>query len=54
MRRLAADNPAHGRIMSKPLGVVHILISRQTPKRELFMRGASLKNIRSDAFTPAR
>jgi CDP-4-dehydro-6-deoxyglucose reductase len=23
-------------------------------KRELFMRGASLKNIRSDAFTPAR
>ena len=32
MRRLAADDPAHGRIMPKPLGVVDILITGETPE----------------------
>jgi hypothetical protein len=30
MSRLAADEPAHGQIMPKPLGVVHILITGET------------------------
>ena len=29
MRRLAADDPAHRRIMTQALGVVHILISSE-------------------------
>src|SRR5271169_6403692 len=27
LRRLAADNPAHRRIMTQPFGVVHVLIA---------------------------
>jgi len=29
LRRFAADNPAHSRIVAQALGVVHILVSRQ-------------------------
>jgi hypothetical protein len=32
LRRLAADNPAHGRIMPQALGLVHVLISSETAK----------------------
>jgi hypothetical protein len=32
MRRLAPDNPAYRRIMPKPLGVVHILLTSETPE----------------------
>jgi hypothetical protein len=32
MGSLAANNPSHRRIMPQPLGVVHILVSRETAK----------------------
>jgi hypothetical protein len=35
MRRLAADDPAHRGIMTKSLGVVHILVPGQSPKHGL-------------------
>ena len=35
LRRLAADNPAYGRIMPQALGVVHVLISSETAKHRL-------------------
>jgi hypothetical protein len=33
--RLAADNPAHRRIMAQALGVVHVIISGETPEHGL-------------------
>ena len=33
--RLAADDPAHRRIMAQPLGVVHILVSGKPPEHRL-------------------
>ena len=35
MRRLAADDPAHRRIMAQALGVVHVLISGEPPEDRL-------------------
>ena len=35
LNRLAADNPAHRRIMTQALGVVHILVSGQATKYRL-------------------
>jgi hypothetical protein len=32
---LAADNPPHGRITSKTLGVIHVCITANTPKQRL-------------------
>jgi hypothetical protein len=32
LRRFAADNPAHRRIVAQALGVVHVLISSETTK----------------------
>ena len=32
MRRLAADDPAHRRVMPKPLGVVYVLIAGESPE----------------------
>ena len=35
MSRLAADNPAHRRIMAQPLGVIHVLIASQPSEHGL-------------------
>ena len=35
MRRLAADDPAHRRIMAQPFGVIHILVPGQSSKHGL-------------------
>ncbi len=35
MSRLAADDPSHRRIMPKPLGVIHILVSGKPPEHRL-------------------
>jgi hypothetical protein len=35
LRRFAADNPAHGRIMAQALGVVHIFVSGKATKYRL-------------------
>jgi hypothetical protein len=35
LRRLAADNPAHSRIVAQALGVVHILVSGKATKYRL-------------------
>ena len=35
MRRLTADNPAHRRIMTQTLGVVHIFVSGKTAEAGL-------------------
>src|SRR5262249_14443379 len=35
LRRFAADNPAHSRIMAQSLGVVHILVSGKATKYRL-------------------
>src|SRR6516165_534110 len=35
LRRFAADNPAHSRIVAQTLGVVHILVSRKATKYRL-------------------
>src|SRR5262245_66040043 len=35
LRRFAADNPAHGRIVAQALGVVHLLVSGKAAKYRL-------------------
>ena len=35
LSRLATDNPAHRRIMAQALGVVHVIISGETPEHGL-------------------
>ena len=35
LRRFAADNPAHSRIVAQALGVVHILVSGKATKYRL-------------------
>jgi hypothetical protein len=35
LRRFAADNPAHGRIVAQAFGVVYVLISNETTKHRL-------------------
>src|SRR5262252_2813505 len=35
LRRLAADNPAHSRIVAQAIGVVHILVSGKATKYRL-------------------
>ena len=35
LRRFAADNPAHRRIVAQALGVVHVLVSGETTKHRL-------------------
>jgi hypothetical protein len=34
LRRFAANNPAHGRIVAQALGVVHILVSGRRPNTD--------------------
>ena len=35
LSRLAAYNPTHGRIMAQPVGVVHVLVSREAAEHGL-------------------
>jgi len=35
LRHLTADNPAHRRIVTQPIGVVHILVAGHTPQHRL-------------------